>query len=138
MTETSQILDAVKDSWVAFLPAALRPYAQLMRLDRPIGWWLLVLPCWWGLALAQIAAGGGVPNIKYALLFLLGAVVMRGAGCTLNDIVDRKIDSAVERTRNRPLPSGLVTVRQAGLFLIGQLLVGLIVLLSRLWLFIPS
>ena len=94
MNETSQILDAVKGSWVQRLPAISQPYAQLMRLDRPIGWWLLLLPCWWGLALAQIGAGGGWPNFKYAVLFLIGAVVMRGAGCTLNDIVDRNANSA--------------------------------------------
>jgi 4-hydroxybenzoate polyprenyltransferase len=130
MNETSQILDAVKGSWVELLPTALRPFAQLMRLDRPIGWWLLLLPCWWGLALAQIAAAGGIPDLKYAVLFLVGAIVMRGAGCTINDIVDRKIDSAVERTRNRPLPSGRVSVKQAVLFLVVLLLIGLIVLLQ--------
>jgi 4-hydroxybenzoate polyprenyltransferase len=130
MNEASQILDAVNGSWVQKLPVALRPYAQLMRLDRPIGWWLLLLPCWWGLALAQIAVGGGMPNLTFAVLFLVGAIVMRGAGCTLNDIVDRKIDSAVERTRARPIPSGRVTVRQALIFLTAQLLVGLIILLQ--------
>jgi 4-hydroxybenzoate polyprenyltransferase len=134
MNEASQILDAVKGSWVQSLPSAFRPYAQLMRLDRPIGWWLLLLPCWWGLVLAQIAAGGGIPNLKYALLFLIGAIVMRGAGCTVNDIVDRKIDSAVERTRARPIPSGQVSVTQASIFLCAQLLLGLIILLQFNWL----
>jgi 4-hydroxybenzoate polyprenyltransferase len=138
MSETSQIVDAVKGSWVQHLPAALRPYAELMRLDRPIGWWLLLLPCWWGLTLAQIAAGGGIPNLKYAALFLLGAIVMRGAGCTLNDIVDRNIDSAVERTRARPIPSGRITVKAAGLFLGLQLLAGLIILLQFNWLTIET
>jgi 4-hydroxybenzoate polyprenyltransferase len=133
MNEASQILDAVKGSWVQSLPAALRPYAQLMRLDRPIGWWLLLLPCWWGLVLAQIASGGGMPNLKYALLFLVGAIVMRGAGCTVNDIVDRKIDSAVERTRGRPIPSGQVSVAQAVVFLCALLLIGLIILLQFNW-----
>jgi 4-hydroxybenzoate polyprenyltransferase len=133
MNETSQILDAVKGSWVERLPHAMRPYAQLMRLDRPIGWWLLVLPCWWGLALAQVAAGSGIPNLKFALLFLIGAIVMRGAGCTLNDIVDRKIDSAVERTRNRPIPSGQVSVKQASFLLIGLLVIGLVVLVQFNW-----
>jgi 4-hydroxybenzoate polyprenyltransferase len=130
MTETSQILDSVKGSWVANLPAAFRPYAQLMRLDRPIGWWLLLLPCWWGLVLAQISQGGSVPHFWYAALFLLGAIIMRGAGCTLNDIVDRNIDANVERTRTRPLPAGLVTVKQASLFLCAQLFCGLLIVLQ--------
>ncbi len=133
MIEASQIVDAVKGTWVDTLPTTVRPYAQLMRLDRPIGWWLLLLPCWWGLALAQISAGGGTPDLKFALLFLIGAIVMRGAGCTLNDIVDRNIDSAVERTKARPIPSGLVSVKQAWFFLIAQLLAGLFVLLQFNW-----
>jgi 4-hydroxybenzoate polyprenyltransferase len=130
MSETSKIVDSVRGHWVQRLPQALQPYAQLMRLDRPIGWWLLLLPCWWGLVLAQIAAGGGLPNLKYAALFLAGAIVMRGAGCTLNDIIDREIDSAVERTRMRPIPSGQVSIKQAVVFLAAQLLIGLIVLLQ--------
>ncbi len=138
MNEASQIVDAVKGSWVGHLPAPLRAYAQLMRLDRPIGWWLLLLPCWWGLALAQISAGGGLPNLKYATLFLVGAVIMRGAGCTLNDVVDRDIDSAVERTRARPIPSGQITVQNAVLFLAVQLLLGLVILLQFNWLTIVT
>ncbi len=130
MSEASQIVDAVKGSWVDHLPEAMRPYAQLMRLDRPIGWWLLLLPCWWGLVLAQIGAGVGIPNLKYAALFLAGAVVMRGAGCTLNDIVDRVIDGKVERTRARPIPSGRVTVQSAAIFLALQLLLGLLIVLQ--------
>ncbi|MDE2445013.1 MAG: 4-hydroxybenzoate octaprenyltransferase [Alphaproteobacteria bacterium] len=130
MTQTQKISDAVNRSWIAHLPRALVPYAQLMRLDRPIGWWLLLLPCWWGLVLGQIAAGGGLHNLWMAALFLIGAIVMRGAGCTLNDIVDRDIDAKVERTRGRPLPSGMVSVKQAILFLAAQLLVGLVVLLQ--------
>ncbi len=130
MSEASQIVDAVKGSWVDHLPEAMRPYAQLMRLDRPIGWWLLLLPCWWGLVLAQIGAGVGIPNLKYAALFLAGAIVMRGAGCTLNDIVDRVIDGKVERTRARPIPSGRVTVQSAAIFLALQLLLGLLIVLQ--------
>ncbi len=138
MKETSQIIDAVRGSWVQHLPAPLRPYAQLMRLDRPIGWWLLLLPCWWGLALAQIATGSGSLNLKFAVLFLAGAIIMRGAGCTLNDIVDRNIDSAVERTRARPIPSGQVSVRQASVFLVVQLLIGLVIILQFNWLTIET
>ena len=89
MTETSHhIADAGRDNWVErLLPLATQPYAQLMRLDRPIGWWLLLLPCWWGLFLAQASQGGGLPSLWFAFLFLVGAIVMRGAGCTLNDII---------------------------------------------------
>jgi 4-hydroxybenzoate polyprenyltransferase len=109
---------------------ATQPYAQLMRLDRPIGGWLLLLPCWWGLFLAQISQGGGVPNLWFASLFLVGAIVMRGAGCTLNDIIDRDYDGRVARTKGRPIPSGRVSVQQAFIFLAAQSLLGLAVLLQ--------
>ncbi len=124
------IKDAVKAHWATRLPPRWLPYAQLMRLERPIGWWLLLLPCWWGLALAQLASGGGMPNLFYAALFLIGAITMRGAGCVVNDLADQDIDAKVERTRNRPLPSGRVTRTQALLFLAALLLVGLIVLVQ--------
>jgi len=132
MTETSHhIADAGRDNWVErYLPLALQPYAQLMRLDRPIGWWLLLLPCWWGLFLAQISSGGGLPNLWFAFLFLVGAIIMRGAGCTLNDIVDRKFDALVTRTRSRPIPSGRVSVSQAFAFLTVQCLFGLGILVQ--------
>lgn len=122
-----------------FLPAAARPYARLMRLDRPIGTWLLLFPCWWGLFLAVDSAHLGFawrrPVEAWAilgpvLLFAIGAVVMRGAGCTYNDIVDRDFDAKVARTALRPIPSGQVGVRQAILFLTAQLLVGFLILLS--------
>jgi 4-hydroxybenzoate polyprenyltransferase len=132
MTETSHhIADAGRDNWVErLLPLAMQPYAQLMRLDRPIGWWLLLLPCWWGLLLAQIARGGSLPNLWFAFLFLLGAIIMRGAGCTLNDIVDRNYDGLVARTKGRPIPSGRVSVRQALIFLVSLCLLGLVILLQ--------
>jgi 4-hydroxybenzoate polyprenyltransferase len=132
MTEASHhIADARRGNWVErTLPQALIPYAQLMRLDRPIGWWLLLLPCWWGQLLAQRSLGGGAPSLWFALLFLVGAIVMRGAGCTLNDIIDRGFDGRVERTRQRPIPSGRVSVRQAVMFLLGQCLVGFLVLIQ--------
>ena len=132
MTETSHhIADAGRDNWVErLLPLATQPYAQLMRLDRPIGWWLLLLPCWWGLFLAQVSQGGGVPNLWFVFLFLVGAIVMRGAGCTLNDIFDRNYDAQVTRTKGRPIPSGRVSVKQALTFLVGQSLLGLAVLLQ--------
>nr|WP_207783237.1 4-hydroxybenzoate octaprenyltransferase [Methylosinus sp. RM1] len=122
--------DAVADHplW-RLAPDPLRPYVQLARLDRPIGWWLLLLPCWQGSALAA-AALGTPPNVWHLLLFFIGAVSMRGAGSTYNDIVDRKIDAKVERTRLRPLASGRVSLRAAIAFLVAQCLVGLGVLLS--------
>jgi 4-hydroxybenzoate polyprenyltransferase len=122
--------DAVRGHWVdRVLPDAARPYARLARYDRPIGWWLLLWPCWWSAALAADAAGKSYPDPWHLVLFLVGAIAMRGAGCTYNDIVDRDIDAAVARTRARPIPSGQVTVRQAKLFLLAQALVGLVVLL---------
>lgn len=110
------------------------PYAQLMRLDRPIGWWLLVLPCWWGLALAHFPAADPSLNwLWFALLFLLGAIIMRGAGCVLNDIFDRDIDAQVARTRLRPIPAGTVSVRAAIVFLSVLCLAGLVILLQFNW-----
>lgn len=110
-------------------PAGLRPYVQLARLDRPVGWWLLLLPCWEGSALAS-AALHRAPNLWHLTLFFIGAVVMRGAGSTYNDYVDRKIDAKVERTRERPLASGRVGPRAAIWFIVAQCLIGLAVLLS--------
>ena len=125
------IKDAVRAHWVERLPPSFLPYAQLMRLERPIGWWLLLLPCWWGLALAQLTqGGGGIPNLYHALLFLIGAIAMRGAGCVVNDLADQDFDAKVDRTRNRPLPSGRVSRKQAFIFLGVLLLIGLIVLLQ--------
>jgi len=111
------------DRW---LPGSARPYARLMRLDRPIGTWLLLFPCWWSLALAW----EGWRDLGLFALFGIGALVMRGAGCTWNDITDREFDGRVARTRTRPLPSGQVKLWQAFLFLAIQLSLGLVVLLS--------
>jgi 4-hydroxybenzoate polyprenyltransferase len=102
----------------------------LTRLDRPIGWWLLLLPCWWAAALAAIASGDWGPDPWQIVLLLIGAIVMRGAGCTWNDLVDRDIDAQVERTRSRPIPSGQVSVRAAVIFLVLQALLGLLVLIQ--------
>ncbi|QCI65757.1 4-hydroxybenzoate octaprenyltransferase [Phreatobacter stygius] len=130
MTE-GRVADAVRGSWVDTLaPASWRPYLRLARADRPIGSWLLLLPCWWSAAFAAIAAGQALPNLWHMALFAIGAVAMRGAGCTYNDLVDRDIDAMVERTRSRPLPSGQVTGRQAKLFLMAQVVVGALVLLA--------
>lgn len=118
-------------NWVdTVAPAWSRPYLRLSRLDRPIGSWLLLIPCWWSAALAAVAAHAAVPGLWRLALFFIGAFAMRGAGCTWNDIVDRDLDKSVERTASRPIPSGQVSVRQAAAFLVLQALVGLAVLLS--------
>jgi 4-hydroxybenzoate polyprenyltransferase len=118
-------------NWVDGLaPAWSRPYLRLARLDRPIGSWLLLLPCWWSAALAAVAAHEAAPSLIHLALFFVGAFAMRGAGCTWNDIVDRELDRSVERTRSRPIPSGQVSVRQAAIFLVLQALVGFAVLIS--------
>jgi 4-hydroxybenzoate polyprenyltransferase len=122
--------DALRRHWTDALPRAWKPFAQLSRLDRPIGWQLLVLPCWMGLAVARTGYGFYWPDLSYTFAFLIGAVAMRGAGCTYNDILDRDIDAKVERTRLRPLPSGAVSLRAAWIWLIAQCLIGLIVLLT--------
>src|SRR5208282_773517 len=130
----SPVAGSVADAtgnWVDSLaPAWSRPYLRLARLDRPIGSWLLLLPCWWSSALAAIAADARAPSLWHLVLFFIGAFAMRGAGCTWNDIVDRDLDGSVERTASRPIPSGQVSVARAALFLILQALVGLAVLLS--------
>ncbi len=110
-------------------PEPAWPYLSIMRADRPIGFWLLFLPCLWSLLMAPVAAGT-LPDWWLLLLFAIGAIAMRGAGCTYNDIVDRNFDALVERTATRPIPSGQVSVKQALVFLALQLLVGLLVLLS--------
>src|SRR5271170_8149059 len=119
--------DIDRRDWVGrWLPGWAEPYARLARLDRPIGTWLLLFPGWWGIALASPRW----PDPVLLALFGLGAVAMRGAGCTLNDIADREYDGKVARTRTRPLPSGRVTVPQAALFMAAQLAVGAAVLLT--------
>jgi 4-hydroxybenzoate polyprenyltransferase len=129
---TGRVADSI-NNWVdRRAPAWARPYLRLARLDRPIGAWLLLLPCWWSLGLAAVKSTAPV-NLWYALLFLIGAFTMRGAGCTWNDIVDRDLDARVERTRSRPIPSGQVSVRAAAVFLVAQALLGLAVLLQFNW-----
>jgi 4-hydroxybenzoate polyprenyltransferase len=119
--------DIHQGDWVGRrLPRWAEPYARLARWDRPIGTWLLLFPAWWGIALAA----RGWPDPLLLVLFAIGAVAMRGAGCTLNDIADRDYDGKVARTRLRPLPSGRVSVRKAVLFMAAQLAVGAAVLFS--------
>ncbi len=110
-------------------PAAARPFVQLARVDRPIGWWLLLLPCWESSALAS-ASLHSPPDLWLLTLFFIGAIVMRGAGSAYNDYVDREIDAKVTRTKGRPLASGRVSVRAAWWFIIALCLIGLCVLLS--------
>lgn len=123
--------DAAPGNWVdRHAPSAWRPYLRLARADRPVGAWLLLFPCWWSQALAELSLGRPYPSLWYALLFAVGAFVMRGAGCVYNDIVDREYDAGVARTRNRPIPSGQVTVTAAKAFMVALCLIGLGVLLQ--------
>lgn len=129
---TGQVSDAVRGNWVDHLaPEWTRPYLRLSRADRPIGTWLLLLPCWWGLFLSALSQGRF--GWDGAWIFVgcgLGAWLMRGAGCTWNDITDRKFDAQVERTRSRPIPSGQVSAKQAAVWMVLQSLVALLILLS--------
>ncbi len=126
---TGPVADAT-GNWVdRYAPASARPYLRLARLDRPIGSWLLLMPCWWSVGLAGMH-DGRLPSVAHIVLFFIGAFAMRGAGCTWNDLVDRDLDGKVERTRSRPIPSKQVTVAQAAAFMVAQALAGLIVLLQ--------
>ncbi|MEM1307406.1 MAG: 4-hydroxybenzoate octaprenyltransferase [Pseudomonadota bacterium] len=132
--DTHRIADAAADNWVdAYAPDRIKPYLKLARADRPIGTWLLLFPCWWSLALGHIDNGQGWINVWYLALFAVGAFVMRGAGCTWNDIVDRDYDGRVQRTALRPIPAGLVTARQALFFAVGLSLIGFLVLIQFNW-----
>src|SRR4029078_12200635 len=106
------------------------PYLRLARFDRPIGAWLLLFPCWWSQAMAELSLGRAYPDLVYLALFLAGAFIMRGAGCTYNDIVDKDYDARVARTALRPIPSGQVTVRHAQAFLIVLCLAGMLILIQ--------
>ena len=127
-----QVSDAVKGNWVDHTaPAWSRPYLRLSRADRPIGTWLLLIPCWWGLVLAMLQDG----QYRWGDLWIfigcaMGAWLMRGAGCTWNDITDRDFDAQVERTRSRPIPSGQVSARQAAVWMVLQALVAFAILLT--------
>ena len=127
---TARVADAT-GNWVdTRAPSWSRPYLRLSRFDRPIGSWLLLMPCWWSAALAAGIARDAGPLPLVIVLFFIGAFVMRGAGCTWNDITDRDLDARVERTRSRPIPAGQVSVPQALAFLVLQALIGLAVLLQ--------
>ncbi|MCU0830857.1 MAG: 4-hydroxybenzoate octaprenyltransferase [Rhizobiaceae bacterium] len=128
-----RVADAPSGHWVySALPRRLWPHAQLARWDRPVGWWLLLWPCWWSALMA--ANRQPLPDLpmlfSHMALYLVGAIAMRGAGCTYNDIIDRDIDAKVERTRSRPLPSGQISRRAAWAFLVAQALTGFVVLIQ--------
>lgn len=130
MTTELKTPDAVPNSWVDHMPDSVRPYLRLMRVDRPIGIWLLFIPCLWGLLVARPFGTDAGLFYVYSLLMLTGSFAMRSAGCIYNDIVDRDIDAKVERTANRPLAAGIVSLRSAWGLLIGLSLVGLAVLVQ--------
>ena len=129
--DDGQVADAVAGNWVdARAPAALRPYLRLSRVDRPIGTWLLLIPCYWGLTLAAAGQGFAAHDLWIAVGCAVGALLMRGAGCTWNDVTDREFDAAVARTRSRPIPSGQVGVRAALGWMAAQALVAFAILLT--------
>lgn len=131
-TPDGHVADAVKGNWVdTIAPAGTRPYLRLSRADRPIGTWLLLLPCWWGLVLAMIYDQTATWHDAWiAIGCAAGAWLMRGAGCTWNDISDRNYDGQVERTRSRPIPSGQVSVRGAVIWMCAQSLIAFGILLT--------
>jgi 4-hydroxybenzoate polyprenyltransferase len=130
MSESSGRVADATGNWVDGLaPSFSRPYLRLARLDRPIGSWLLLMPCWWSVGLAGMHEGR-FPDLWHIVLFFIGAFAMRGAGCTWNDLVDRDLDGLVERTRSRPIPSKQVTIAQATTFMLAQALIGLLVLIQ--------
>lgn len=140
---SGRVADAQKFNWVdAWAPEAIRPYLRLARLDRPIGIWLLFWPCAFSVGLAAVAIPPNGFNFYVLILFFIGALMMRGAGCTFNDIIDEDIDQQVARTRSRPLPSGQVSRKQAVVFLVAQALVGLVILMQfnnyTIWLGVAS
>ena len=129
------VADAQRGNWVdRYFPEILKPFARLARYDRPIGFWLLFWPCAFSLAMVAMA----IPSLGFnwwtLILMFIGAIAMRGAGCTLNDIIDADLDAQVERTRSRPIPSGDLTRQQAALFLSAQLLVGFMIICQFNWL----
>lgn len=143
-TGTGEVADAVKGNWVdTRAPAWSRPYLRLSRADRPIGTWLLLIPCFWVLGAASLMQGRfTAEHLWIALGCAMGAWLMRGAGCTWNDITDRNFDAAVARTRSRPIPSGQVSVRQAAVWMVAQSLLAFAILVTfytnAIWLGVAS
>lgn len=135
LTQGPAVADAATGNWVdLYAPVASRPYLRLSRADRPIGTWLLLIPCLWGIALAAMESGFKSWDLWLVVSCAAGAFLMRGAGCTWNDIADRDIDGAVARTKSRPLPSGAVTVRGALIWMAVQALIAAAILFSYNWL----
>lgn len=135
MPEGPHVSDAQPGNWVDSLaPRGSRPFLRLSRADRPIGTWLLLIPCLWGISLAALTSGFRLWDVWLAVSCGAGAFLMRGAGCTWNDITDRKIDASVARTKSRPLPSGQVTVRGALIWMVAQAGIAAIILFSYNWL----
>ena len=139
----ASIADASPSNWVdRWATAAWQPYLRLGRFDRPIGAWLLLFPCWWSQSLAQVNAGDHYPDLFYFMLFAVGAMAMRASGSAYNDYVDRDIDARVQRTANRPLPSGQISATSAVIFIAVVALIGLTVLVQfnsfTIWLAIAS
>ena len=129
---SDQVFDAVKGNWVdTMAPIWAQGYLRLSRMDRPIGTWLLLIPCWWGLVLAILEKSD--PHFSDLWIFIgcaMGAVLMRGAGCTWNDITDRNLDGQVARTKSRPIPSGQVRVKQAWIWMLIQVALAALILMS--------
>jgi 4-hydroxybenzoate polyprenyltransferase len=126
-----RVPDALPGNWVdRMAPRAWQPYLRLVRFDRPIGAWLLLFPCWWSQALGELSLGRPYPDPWYLALFFVGAFIMRGAGCTYNDIVDKDYDASVARTAARPIPSGQISVLEAKMFLAALCLAGFVILLQ--------
>jgi 4-hydroxybenzoate polyprenyltransferase len=135
-TPEGQVADAVRGNWVdTHAPSVARPYLRLSRADRPIGTWLLLLPCWWGVMLAAASDPAGLNAFDAWIVVgcAIGAFLMRGAGCTWNDLTDRDFDAAVARTKSRPIPSGQVTARQAFVWAVIQSLLAFCILLTFNW-----
>lgn len=132
-----RVSDATKSNWVDnYCPEWSKPFLRLSRLDRPIGTWLLLIPCWWGLLIAIIDDGGSLITFDafwIALVCFLGAILMRGAGCTWNDITDRNLDRKVARSKFRPLPAGSISVKLAVIWMFFQLIISAILLLTLNW-----
>ncbi len=124
-----RVADSIARSPTDWAPMTIRPYLRLARVDRPVGFWLLSIPCWAGIALARSSGGWAWSDLGLAALLTLGAIAMRAAGCTYNDIVDKDLDASVARTADRPLAAGTVSLRAAWMFLAAQLAVGLVVLI---------
>jgi 4-hydroxybenzoate polyprenyltransferase len=124
------VSDAPEGNWVdRYAPIAWRPYLRLARMDRPVGTWLLLFPCWWSVTLAEVSNGRPYPNLVMLAMFAIGAIVMRGAGCAYNDYVDREYDARVQRTASRPIPSGQISPDAALVFVAVLLGIGFLVLI---------